>query len=161
VIFHPPAAVRLPVPHVQQRAHGECLAACVAMCLAYLKRPVRYERLVHVLDIKPGVGTSFSNLRRLERLQLGVTSRKQGTLEELYTLLCGGWPSIASVQTQELPYWQGVNVYHVVVVVGMDAEQIYVNDPDLPAGPVAVALGDFDLAWLAQDETYAVIAPEK
>lgn len=81
-----------------------------------------------------------------------------GALEELYTFLTAGWPCIASVQTQELPYWNGVNVYHAVVVVGMDATQVYLNDPELPAGPVPVSLRDFDLAWLAQDETYAVIS---
>jgi hypothetical protein len=37
MIFRPPAPVRLPVPHVQQRNNGECLVACIAMCLGYLK----------------------------------------------------------------------------------------------------------------------------
>ncbi|RIK33470.1 MAG: hypothetical protein DCC55_34880 [Chloroflexi bacterium] len=49
MIFTPPAPVRLAVPHVQQRTNGECLAARAAMCLSYLKRPVRYERLVKLL----------------------------------------------------------------------------------------------------------------
>jgi ABC-type bacteriocin/lantibiotic exporter with double-glycine peptidase domain len=158
MIFHPPAPVRLAVPHVQQRTNGECLAACAAMCLGYVKWPVRYERLVKLLEIEPGLGTQFSNIHKLERLKVGVNYRMYGTLEELYTFLTAGWPCIASVQTQELPYWNGVNVYHVVVVVGMDASQVYLNDPELPAGPVPVLLGDFDLAWLAQDETYAVIS---
>jgi ABC-type bacteriocin/lantibiotic exporter with double-glycine peptidase domain len=161
MIFRPPSPARLHVPHVQQRANGECLAACVAMCLGYLNRPVRYDRLIKLLKIQPAVGTQFSNIRNLQRLKYVVTYRTYGTLEELYILLSGGWPCITSVQTKELPYWNSVNIYHAVVVTGMDQDYAYLNDPELPDGPVSVRLGEFDLAWLAQDETYAVIAPLK
>lgn len=127
------------------------------MCLAFLQRSVAYEQLVSLLGIQLGVGAPFPHIQKLAQLGLSINYRGYGSLEELYTLLLAGWPSIASVQTQDLPYWHGVNVYHVVVVVGMDAEHVHLHDPDLPAGPVTVSLGDFDLAWLAQDETYAVI----
>lgn len=33
------------------------------------------------------------------------------------------------------------------------------NGADL-SGPIPVARGDFDLAWLEWDETYAVVTPE-
>jgi len=36
---------------------------------------------------------------------------------------------------------------------------IYLNDPELPDAPIPVTQGDFDLAWLAQDERYAVLLP--
>ena len=39
----------------------------------------------------------------------------------------------------------------------IDSDHVYLNDPDLPEAPVAVPLADFDLAWLAQDERYAVL----
>ena len=86
------------------------------MCLRYLNCSVRYERLIKVLGIERGIGTQFSNIRKLELLSIAVTYRTYGTIEELYTFLGGGWPSIASVQTAELPYWNGMNVYHLVVV---------------------------------------------
>ncbi len=159
MIFRPPSATRLPVPHIQQHNNGECLAACVAMCLQYLDSPVPYQRLIQLLGIQTGLGTQFSNIQQLKRLKISVHYRQYGTLEELHAFLVGGWPCIVSVQTQELPYWNGVNVYHAVVVAGMDRDHVYVNDPELPDGPVSVRLGDLDLAWLAQDETYAVIAP--
>lgn len=111
-----------------------------------------------MLNVQRGVGTQFSNIRALERLKVTVTYRQYGALKELYTFLAAGWPCIASVQTQDLPYWNQVNVYHVVVVAGMDQEHVYLNDPEFPAGPIPVRIGDFDLAWLAQDETYAVIS---
>jgi len=159
MIFRPPSSFLLPVPHVQQHADGECLAASVAMCLSYLQNPVRYERLLKTLLIQSDVGTAFSNIRNLEKLKIGVNYRRYGTLEELYRLLSGGWPCIVSIQTQELAYWNGTNVYHAVVVAGMDQNSVFLHDPALPAGPIDVTLGEFDLAWLAQDETYAILAP--
>lgn len=138
MIFRPPSAVRLLVPHVQQRAHGECLAACVAMCLGFLNRPVHYDRLLKLLEIQAAVGTQFSNICKLQQLRIAVNYRTYGTLEELYTFLSHGWPCITSVQTKELPYWNSVNVYHVVVVAGMDQDHVYLNDPDLPDGPIPV-----------------------
>lgn len=86
-----------------------------------------------------------------------VVYRPYGALHELHAFLADGWPCIASVQTSDLPYWNQINVYHVVVVTGMDPDYVYLNDPDLPFGPISVSIGDFDLAWLAQDETYTVI----
>lgn len=65
---------------------------------------------------------------------------------------------IASVQTQELPYWQGVASLHAVLVVGMDEEHVYLNDPEWPEAPLCVTIGDFDLAWLARGERYALLS---
>lgn len=40
----------------------------------------------------------------------------------------------------------------------MDHEYVYVNDPSFDIAPILVPIGDFDLAWLAMDEDYAVFA---
>lgn len=66
---------------------------------------------------------------------------------------------IISVQTKELPYWQGIASLHAVVLVGMDEEYVYLNDPEWPDAPIRVAIGDFDLAWLARGERFALLAP--
>ena len=50
---------------------------------------------------------------------------------------------------------------HAVVIVGMDATHVHLNDPGLPDGPIPVPIGEFDLAWLAQYERYAVLAPSR
>jgi len=159
MIFRPSSAILLSVPHIQQHGSGECLAACAAMCLGYLASPVRYDQLLKALRVRPRLGAPFSNISNLISLGITVNYRKYGTLTELYTFLQGGWPCVVSVQTQELPYWNKVKVYHAVVVAGMDHDNIHLNDPALPVGPIPVPIGDFDLAWLAQDETYAILAP--
>ncbi len=46
---------------------------------------------------------------------------------------------------------------HAVVVTGLDDDYIYLNDPAFTNAPIQVRRGDFDLAWLAQDEYYALL----
>ena len=46
---------------------------------------------------------------------------------------------------------------HAVVVVGMDDQHVYLNDPGFPEAPVKVSHGDFGLAWLERDEFYAAL----
>ena len=159
MIFRPPSPCQLPVPLIEQRNAGECLAACAAMVCTYLKIAVDYDQLMKALDIETGVGAPFFRIRDLERLGISVVYEEYGTLQELYDLLINGWPSIASVETSELSYWNKVSTRHVVVVIGMDDQYIYLNDPAFPRNTMQTSLGDFDLAWLAQDEKYAVLMP--
>jgi ABC-type bacteriocin/lantibiotic exporter with double-glycine peptidase domain len=159
MLFRPPSTHLLDVPHVQQHNTGDCLAACAAMVCQYLKIPVQYEQLVKLLAIEPGVGTAFSNIAHLQKVRVTVVHQTGGQLSQLYELLGLGWPIIASVQTGDLPHWAGQNMLHAVVIVGMAPEYIYLNDPGFPKAPIRVSIGDFDLAWLAQDERYAVLAP--
>lgn len=65
-------------------------------------------------------------------------------------------PCIASILTGDLPYWP-VNVPHAAVVVGMEKNFVYLNDPAFVEAPVRVGRGDFDLAWLAHGEMFAAI----
>jgi ABC-type bacteriocin/lantibiotic exporter with double-glycine peptidase domain len=147
----------LPVPHIPQQQRGECLAACAQMALIYMGRSVAYKRLLKLLRIKPGLGTLASNIHRLKALKLHVIFQP-GTFEELYNHLTHDRPSIAFIYTGELSYWpEGVD--HAVVVVGLDDQNIYVNDPAFPSGPLTIDRGEFDLAWLEWDEKYAVVMP--
>lgn len=147
-------AVLLHVPHTSQRRDGECLAACAKMALEYLGLPTPYDRLLKLLKIE-SFGTFFSNLRELE--QLGVTVvYKRGTLDELHDHLSKNQPCIALVETGELPYWER-STPHAVVVVGLDDQFVYLNDPAVDEAPVQVSHGDFGLAWFERDELYAAL----
>jgi hypothetical protein len=68
----PPPSILLPVAHISQRQYGDYLAACAAMVLTYLSRPISYNRLLKRLGVQPNVGAPFSNLRLLERLKITV-----------------------------------------------------------------------------------------
>ncbi len=142
----------LPVPHIEQRQDGECLAACAAMALAYLGIAADYDQLLKLLEVQ-WFGAFSSRVRNLE--QLGITVvYKQGTLDELREHLQNNRPCIAFVDTSELPYWDRVTG-HALLVVGLDDQSVYLNDPAFPNAPVQVSHGDFGLAWLERDEFYA------
>ncbi|NEP85227.1 MAG: hypothetical protein F6K39_48365 [Okeania sp. SIO3B3] len=147
----------LPVPHIQQRQQGDCLVACAVMLLQYLGRPADYKALSKLLQVRPHIGTPAANIRNLETLGVTVIYT-QGTWADLEHHLAHNRPCLALVQTGELPYWQE-RTEHAVVVVGLDETFVYLNDPDFPDAPIQTPRNEFDLAWLEQDEHYAVLMP--
>jgi ABC-type bacteriocin/lantibiotic exporter with double-glycine peptidase domain len=147
--------VILPVPHRQQQAYGECLAACADMILHYLGFSISYKRLLKLLRVKPLAGTRSSNIRELKKLGFSVIY-EQGTFDKLYHHLSNDRPCIAFVKTGELPYWDD-DTDHAVVVVGLDDNNVFINDPEFPDAPMQVSRGHFDLAWVERDDFYAVI----
>ncbi|MCL4303972.1 MAG: C39 family peptidase [Anaerolineae bacterium] len=151
------ALVHLAVPHVQQQQPGECLAACAQMILTYLAIPVSYQKLLKLLRVKSGIGTPVAHLRSLKQLRVEAVYQ-QGNFDELAIHLRQGHPCIVFLKTGELSYWPEATD-HAVVVVGLDEEYIYVNDPAFPDAPLQVDRGEFDLAWLEWDERYAVLIP--
>lgn len=127
------------------------------MVLTYIGVSTPYKQILSLLQVRSQLGAPAYNIRRLE--QLGITvNYQQGTLAELHTHLVNNRPSIVFVKTVELPYWETATD-HAIVVVGMDEESVYLNDPEFPDAPIAVTKGDFDLAWLGRDEFYATLIP--
>ena len=148
--------ILLPVTHFQQPRAGDCLPACAAMVMSHRGVAVTYSQLARLMKTIPGFGTPSFRLLDAGR-SLGVeVEYGQGNLATLYKHLRQNRPPIVFVQTGQLPYWTE-DVHHAVVVVGMSGSEIYLNDPAFIQAPIAVPLGDFDLAWLERDELYAVI----
>lgn len=127
------------------------------MVLTYHHIRFNYRRLWKTLRIQSGVGTSFSNIQALKHEGITVLYQR-GSIPDLYAFLGKHQPVIVPVKTRELPYWKE-QTDHAVVVVGMDNQFIYLNDPAFSTIPMQVSHGDFDLAWLERDEYYAVLAP--
>lgn len=149
--------VLLSVSHRSQRYRSDCLAACAEMVLAHLEVPIAYPRLIKTLRIDINVGAPFSNILRLENRRLLVIV-EHGTVEMLYRLLSAGWPVIVAVDTAQLPYWDE-STYHAVVVVGMDEQMIYINDPAFATAPIQITHEEFALAWFEHDDLYALLVP--
>jgi len=146
----------LSVPLHKMRQTADCLATCVAMVLDYLSHPVDYERLLNLLDVGP-FGTPAGRVRRL--VQWGVAIEYgEGELAGLEAFIDAGQAVIVLVRTRELPYWQGFDTYHSVVVVGYDPTHVYVNDPHFDSAPIQIARDDFWLAWLEMSNRYALIS---
>jgi ABC-type bacteriocin/lantibiotic exporter with double-glycine peptidase domain len=153
-----PSPTLLPIPHIPQQASGECLAACAAMALNYSGYKINCRRLVQILQIRPGYGTPFPKIQTLTSIGIKVTYQ-QGNQEELYRFLSQNKPCIVPVQTDQLPYWNQISVGHAVVVVGMDRDSVYLNDPEFPKAPIQVPYGDFDLAWFELGEVFTILEP--
>lgn len=145
----------LPVSHKRQRHRSDCLAACVTMIPAHLGRSVRYSRLMRLLNITPDLGAPASNVESLSVLNVSV-EYGSGSMGDLATHITQGIPCIVFVHTVHLSYWPEA-VRHTVVVVGMDEEQVYLNDPFFDVAPQIVSRLEFELAWDEMDNTYAVI----
>lgn len=147
----------LPVSHYQQRRESECLAACAAMVLGYLEVPVDYQALLKLLRIGPE-GAAFRNLSYLQSLGVSVLI-EHGEIEALRQHLERGLPPIAFVATAQLSYWDEATG-HALVVVGLEDDQIYLNDPNFPDAPKIISVGEFELAWIDRDQFYALVQLE-
>ena len=144
----------LSVSHLQQQTESDCLPVCAQMVLAYLGFDVSYAQLIKLLGTQR-FGTSFWNIKRLEQLGATVTIDHLA-LAEIGSNLTLGLPVIACLNTADLSYWSQA-VDHVVVVVGIDEQQVYVNDPSLSHGQYPVPRAEFELAQLQYDNLCAVI----
>jgi ABC-type bacteriocin/lantibiotic exporter with double-glycine peptidase domain len=153
----------LKLSHLRQQQQADCLAACGAMVLAYLRIPISYTRILQALGTT-AEGTPFHRLERLSNFGVNVT-RGEGSFSILSAYLASGLPVIVDVYTAELPYWQTRTdipecekfTTHALVVVGIEEQTVYVYDPDIKDAPQAVDIGDFELAWLIRDYHYAVL----
>ncbi len=145
----------LSVPHLPQLANGYCLPACVQMVLAYWRIERKQAKIAKELGLIPGAGVSGNRVKTLASKKLEIFYGA-GTLIDLDSALVQSIPPIVLVNTGELPYWQQTTA-HVVVLLGIDQQTVYLNDPGLPQGNTAVSLGDFELAWDEMVNLYALI----
>jgi uncharacterized protein YvpB len=125
------------------------------MVLGYLGRHEPYEFLVKVVGTR-WFGTPADNVLCLERIDVTVTLTEL-SLTEIEAHLRAGRPVIAYVDTAELPYWSA-SADHAVVVVGVDEEWVYLNDPYFEDAPQSVSHIAFRLAQLRFDNRCALLA---
>jgi ABC-type bacteriocin/lantibiotic exporter with double-glycine peptidase domain len=126
------------------------------MILEFLGHSFSEAELAQLLGTK-SFGTPGPNLIRLEKVGFSVVYRL-GTLSTIRGYIQKGMPCLVFVQTGDLPYWDE-DTAHAVVVVGIDDENLYINDPAFDIAPQAVPLDYFLLAWSELDHRYAVILP--
>ena len=147
--------VALPVPFIRQKKNGDCLPACAAMVLRYLDVRFRYGQLPQILKTRSNFGTPFSHIENLQRLNVRV-AQQRGDLDRLYTHLLNDQPVILPVTTGDLPHWEA-NVFHAVVLVGLDQQYAYIHDPNENEPAIRLLHGDLALARIEFDEAYAVL----
>ncbi|MEM7345060.1 MAG: C39 family peptidase [Chloroflexota bacterium] len=149
--------VLLPVPHFEQSRDGTCLPTCARMVLAHWGQSYSEADLAVMLDAKP-YGVPISNIKHLQQHGYQVEFGSL-TIEQLQSHLLAGHPIIARVWTIMLDYWPDEVTSHVVVVVGFDETDIYLNDQTLSKAPQLIVWNGFLAAWAEFDEMAAVVYP--
>ncbi len=144
----------LSVPHITQGIDALCLPTCVAMVLAYWESPVTVGRIAQLFDSTP-YGTPTSRCQRLTNWGWRVIHQPT-TLQTIQYHLAQNTPVIVSLRTGFIDYWKQ-DMAHVVVVVGMDNEALYLNDPSFDIAPQRSSIDGFLAAWIEQDEIAIVI----
>ena len=136
----------LPVPHRTEAFVGACLPACCQMVLAFCGISESQAKIAaHIEHIK-GAGTPSRNITRLVAFGVEVEWKEDGKVDKLQQAIVDGKVPVVFVRTGELPYW-GQDTPHALVVVGIGANTVYVNDPAFENAPIPVQVGDFELAW--------------
>ena len=127
------------------------------MALAYFGVSVSQREIARRLGHISGAGIPARNIVRLSRYGVDVQYAENGTPEDLSREIHNGAIVIAFVRTGELPYWKE-DVPHAVIVVAMETDVIYLDDPSFESAPIPVPLGDFLLAWDEFGNQWARIA---
>lgn len=122
--------------------------------LNYWQIPKTHEQLLSQLRISPA-GASFRNLRFLETWGLSVVIR-QAEIQDIRAWVSQSIPVITFVYTGELSYWREKTA-HAVVVVDVDEDWIYLNDPAFLKAPQRVSWAEFYLAWFEMDQFCAIV----
>jgi ABC-type bacteriocin/lantibiotic exporter with double-glycine peptidase domain len=146
----------LNVPHYKQEFHYSCVAACARMVLAHFGYQHTEESLRQLLSTKPS-GTRARNLASLAIFDFDVSLRASN-VSQLRDAVAANSPVMVFLQTGLLDYWT-FDVWHVVVLVGVDATTVYLNDPFFDTAPQAVSLAKFEQAWATTGQFAAFIRP--
>ena len=147
----------LVVPHRVEAFAGACLPACLQMALAYFGLNWSQERIASQIGHIAGAGTPTRNVARLAAPGIRIRYIANGSPEQIQQCLTREEVPILFVRTSELPYWEE-DTAHAVLVVGLDADFIFVHDPAFEQAPIPIPIDDFLLAWYELGNSWALVA---
>jgi predicted double-glycine peptidase len=111
-------------PVDQQEGRGSCGPACLKIILDYYKIRTTEKELIKLLKTTPEYGTKGSAFgAAAKHFKLSAAVHDNATLKDIKKYLNKKIPVIVA-------WFSGVDT-HYSVVVGMDSENIYLQDPEL------------------------------
>ena len=147
----------LNVPHFRQEFNYSCVAACVRMVIAHYGRNESEDSVRQLLGTTSR-GTRAANVANV--VQLGFDVRfGPSNLLQLRATLAADVPSIIFLLTGTLDYWE-TNEAHAVVLIGVDAASVYLNDPFFDTFAQQTSLANFQQAWATTGHLAAFIRPQ-
>lgn len=129
------------------------------MVLTDLQIKFSYRQLTRLLKTGDH-GTVFSHLLFLERLRVRIELGESDDYKNIDLLtenIGNGCPVIVSVETAELQTYWSKATSHAVVVVGIDEQNVMVNDPAFDVAPQVVPINEFLIAWGEHYYRYAIL----
>ena len=147
----------LNVPHFRQEFNYSCVAACVRMVMAHYGRNESEDNVRQLLGTRPQ-GTRAANVTNV--VQLGFDARfGASNLLQLQAMLAANVPPIIFLLTGMLDYWE-TNDAHAVVLIGVDAASVHLNDRFFNTFPQQTPLANFQQAWATTGHLAAFIRPQ-
>lgn len=126
-------------PILQQKDPSECGPVCLQMIARYYGKSVDLIHLKDAANWSPNVGTSFLGLKKagesIGLKSIGAPMRYERLADDIPL------PAIA--------HWRD---NHFVVVYKIDAEQVWIADPDPMVGKTILSKVDFCKGWLKEGE---------
>jgi ABC-type bacteriocin/lantibiotic exporter with double-glycine peptidase domain len=146
----------LSVPHYKQEFNYSCLAACARMVLAFHGYVVAEADLRLLLATRAS-GTTARHVRALAAFGFDVELTSTN-LAALQSVIADGLPPIVFLDTGVLEYWH-TDCARVAVVVGVDDDNVYLNDPFFETSPQQTSRASFLHAWAANTHLAAILRP--
>ncbi|MEM7028524.1 MAG: cysteine peptidase family C39 domain-containing protein [Chloroflexota bacterium] len=142
----------LEVPHFRQLNDNADLVACAQMVLAYYGRPSEIDRLITLFD---GVSdnTMVAQVMQLKKWGYGVSAGPTD-IEQIQSWLRHSIPPIVALGNGAMSEKESPQM---VVLVGLDQQNAYLNDPRLKDHPHSMSLSDFTMAWNAAGQMGAAV----
>ena len=128
------------------------------MVLAHFGDVRTEDELCTLLNTVP-TGTRAGNLMRLSSPAFEIHLRPSN-LVELEAELAVNRPPIIFLTTGSLQYWN-MDMFHTVVLVGLDATTAAVNDPYFATAPQTTSLPSFEEAWAQAGQFTAFLRPRQ
>ncbi|MEW6207328.1 MAG: C39 family peptidase [Acidobacteriota bacterium] len=145
----------LDVPYSAQETDDTCAPACLRMALAFRfpKKPFSEATLARECKCLPGLGSRIGDVFRAA-LRFRLKARwldGSRIAEEVEKAINEGCPVVANVQLRALPYAKlfPQQAWHSALIVGIDAEYVYLHDPDpiIGGSKVSVRRSAFFAEW--------------
>ena len=147
----------LNVPHFRQEFNYSCVAACVRMVIAHYGRNESEDNVRQLLGTTSR-GTRAANVTSV--VQLGFDVRfGASNLPQLQAMLAANVPPIIFLLTGMLDYWD-TNEAHAVVLIGVDAASVHLNDPFFDTFSQQTPLASFQQAWATTGHLAVFIRPQ-